>query len=116
MTFTGFPRGGERFFAELAAEMSREWFAAHKDDYERLWLRPMEALLEDVHARLAPAYKGVGLAAPKVFRIYRDVRFSKDKVPYKTHIAGVIMAGKGGADSVMDQPAALYVSFGDSEE
>lgn len=107
MTFQGFPKGGERFFQELASEMSREWFGAHKAEYEELWLRPMEALLEDVHARAARAYKGIGLADPKVFRIHRDVRFAKDKTPYKTHIAGCIMTRKG--------PAALYVSFGAEE-
>lgn len=100
MTFTGFPKGGDRFFQELASEMSREWFAAHKAEYEQLWLRPMEALLDDIRAKLR-------LKEAKVFRIHRDVRFGKDKTPYKTHIAGVIMTGKG--------PAALYVSLGSEE-
>jgi uncharacterized protein (TIGR02453 family) len=114
MSFTGFPKGAERFWHELAGEMSREWFAAHKGEYEELWLRPMEAMLEDVRAAIAPAYKAVGLAKPKIFRIHRDVRFSKDKTPYKTHIAGLLSTGKGGS-GVTEQAAALYVSFGMEE-
>jgi uncharacterized protein (TIGR02453 family) len=73
-----------------------------------MWVEPMEALLDQIHAKITPAYKAIGLAPPKVFRIYRDVRFSKDKTPYKTHIAGVLMTKKG--------QAALYVSLGESHE
>ncbi len=111
--FTGFPKGGEGWFQQLAAEMSRDWFLAHKAEYEQLWQRPMLALLEAVRAKIAPAYKVTGLAAPKIFRINRDVRFSKDKTPYKTHVAGLLSTGKGG--SATEQAAALYVSFGAEE-
>ncbi len=112
--FGGFPRGAERFFHELAVEMSRDWYAAHKADYEALWQRPMQALLAAVRAEIAPAYRTVGLAEPKVFRIHRDVRFARDKTPYKTHIAGAIPVRHGKRPT--QQPAALYVSFGLEEE
>ena len=111
--FTGFPKGGEGWFHQLAAEMSRDWFLEHKGEYEALWQEPMGALLEDVRARIAPTYKATGLATPKIFRINRDVRFAKDTSPYKTHIAGLLSTGKGG--SVTEQAAALYVSFGMEE-
>ena len=101
--FRGFDKQAPGFFHELAAEQSRDWFNARKDDYLTLWQQPMERLLDEVRARLAPAYRGIKLSAPKVFRIHRDVRFAKDKTPYKTHIAGVI--GTGAA-------AALYVHLG----
>src|SRR6185312_13298938 len=101
--FRGFDKRAPGFFHELASEQSRDWFGAHKDDYLTLWQRPMEALLGEVRAKLAPAYRGIELSEPKIFRIHRDVRFSKDKTPYKTHIAGVI--GTGGA-------AAIYVHLG----
>jgi uncharacterized protein (TIGR02453 family) len=101
--FRGFDKRAPGFFHELASEQSRDWFNAHKDDYLTLWQRPMEALLGEVRARLAPAYRGIKLSTPKVFRIHRDVRFAKDKTPYKTHIAGVI--GTGGA-------AAIYLHLG----
>jgi len=109
-SFQGFPRGAERFWPELASEMSREWFAAHKTRYEAEWVRPMEALLDDVRAALLPSYRRIGLAAPKVMRIHRDVRFSKDKSPYKTHIAGLISTGR--ETSAPMRPAAFYVSVG----
>jgi len=113
VSFEGFPRGAERFWTELASEMSREWFAANKARYEDQWVRPMQALLDDVRAKLSPAYRGVGLAEPKVMRIHRDVRFAKDKSPYKTHIAGLISAGRD--DSAPQRPAACYISFGMEE-
>ncbi len=105
--FDGFADREARFFKALAKNQNREWFAAHKDEYERGWLGPMKTLLAEVREKLAPRYAHEELAAPKVFRIYRDVRFSKDKVPYKTHIGGYLgidgsAAGPGGA-------AALYL-------
>ena len=106
--FGGFETKAPGFFHELAAEQSREWFHARKDEYLALWQRPMETLLEQVRAGLAPVYKGVTLAPPKVFRIQRDVRFAADKSPYKTHIAGVITLGKG----AMTGPAAMYIHLG----
>jgi hypothetical protein len=74
----------------------------------------MTALLDDVAQRIAPAYKPLALGAPKVMRIYRDVRFSKDKAPYKTHIGAVItVAGKKIGE---DGNAAMYVHLGVEEE
>jgi len=111
--FEGFADREARFFKALATHQSREWFAAHRDEYEGGWLVPMKLLLAEVRERLAPLYSREELAAPKVFRIYRDVRFSKDKAPYKTHIGGYLgidgsAAGPGGA-------AALYVHVGAGE-
>lgn len=101
------------FWHELAAEMSREWFAANKARYLALWEQPMTALLADVTARLRASYRSHTLEA-KVLRIHRDVRFSADKTPYKTHIAGVItLAGKRFAHG---GPAALYLHLGLDDE
>ncbi len=104
--FTGFADRGAGFFKALAKHQSRDWFAMHREEYEGGWLAPMQALLAEVRGRLAARYAHEDLAAPKVFRIHRDVRFSKDKSPYKTHIGGYLAidgtaAGPGGA-------AALY--------
>jgi uncharacterized protein (TIGR02453 family) len=112
--FTGFARSAMQFWHELAAEMSREWFTANKQRYEAEWVAPMTVLLGDVARRLAPAYRPLALGAPKVMRIYRDVRFSKDKAPYKTHIGAVItLAGKSVGEG---GNAALYVHLGVDEE
>src|SRR5260370_398653 len=109
MPFSGFPRDGVRFFRELAARQDREWFKAHKAEYAALWEAPMKALLDDVGPRIAKQYRGVKLQPPKHFRIYRDVRFAKDKSPFKTNIAAMI-GFPGGEDD--GAPAALYLHLG----
>ncbi len=113
-TFTGFPRSAPGFFHELAAEMNRDWFQDNKVRYERDWVEPMQQLLDGVAAKLAPTYKPRVLGQPKVMRIHRDVRFSKDKSPYKTHIGASIHLGNGKLGEC--SPAALYLHFGVDEE
>jgi uncharacterized protein (TIGR02453 family) len=87
-SFNGFSPDAMQFLVDLAFNNERPWFQAHKADYERLLKEPLEALCIDLAAEFAK--KGVPLLAdPKSspFRIYRDTRFSKDKTPYKTHLA-----------------------------
>ncbi|MBM4246762.1 MAG: DUF2461 domain-containing protein [Deltaproteobacteria bacterium] len=109
--FTGFADTRRRFFRSLAKNQSRDWFAAHKDEYQRDWLEPMHALLWDVRARLVETYGDAALDPPKVFRIHCGVRFARDKTPYKTHIGSDIpIAGRGG-DGVPG-PVALYLQLG----
>lgn len=106
--FTGFADRDARFFTALAKHQDRDWFAAHRDEYDAGWLAPMKALLAAVREKLAPRYAHEEIAAPKVFRIHRDVRFSKDKSPYKTHIGGYLgIEGSGAAGP--SSAAALYV-------
>lgn len=86
--FNGFTREGIQFLADLAANNERSWFQPRKADYERLLKQPMEALC----VALAERFEARGiplLADPRrsPFRIYRDTRFSRDKSPYKTHLA-----------------------------
>src|SRR5215203_3010316 len=86
--FAGFSPDAIQFLADLADNNDRAWFQPRKADFERLLKDPMEALVATLADRLAA--RGVPmLADPKraPFRIYRDVRFSKDKSPYKTHLA-----------------------------
>jgi uncharacterized protein (TIGR02453 family) len=112
--FRGFEPSAMQFWHELAAEMSRDWFALHKQRYQELWVAPMTALLESVARPLARRYRPLQLGEPKTLRIYRDVRFSHDKTPYKTHIAGVIrLAGKPIGEV---GNAALYLHLGLDEE
>jgi uncharacterized protein (TIGR02453 family) len=108
--FEGFADTDARFFKGLAKNQKRDWFLAHKEDFERGWNAPMKLLLADVAAKIDRAYPHCDLDAPKVFRIFRDVRFSKDKSPYKTHIAGAISIKRSG--KTQDVPAALYVHIG----
>lgn len=86
--FPGFPKEGIAFLKALEKNNDREWFQPRKDTFENAVKAPMEALVEAVNARMvkfAPQH----VTEPKkaVYRIYRDTRFSKDKTPYKTHIA-----------------------------
>lgn len=110
MGFRGFPAGGIEFFLELAQRQERVWFLANKERYERLWQRPMEALLAALQETLAPVYPGLASVQPHVLRIYRDVRFSPDKSPYKTHVAGDIpLRPHAGVDWSVP---GIYVHFG----
>jgi uncharacterized protein (TIGR02453 family) len=112
MSFQGFADDQRSFFKQLAKHPTREWFQEHKAEYVEGWHAPMLALLADVRERVDDAFPYCELAEPKVFRIQRDTRFSKDKTPYKTHVAGVLMARGAGATSVLEQPAALYLNVG----
>jgi uncharacterized protein (TIGR02453 family) len=85
--FTGFTPEALQFLFDLAGNNERAWFQAHKADYERLLKRPAEALCEALDERFRQ--RRIPLLADPVrspFRIYRDVRFSRDKTPYKTNI------------------------------
>jgi uncharacterized protein (TIGR02453 family) len=108
--FQRFDRAAMQFWHELASEMSREWFVANKHRYQSSWVAPMLALLRDVARGLSRVYKPLALAEPGVLRIYRDLRFSRDKTPYKTHIAGIIrLAGDRVAEA---GNAVLYLHLG----
>jgi uncharacterized protein (TIGR02453 family) len=77
-----------RFLRALKRNNRREWFTAHRDDYETHVRQPMT----DIIARLADDLRRFGpeyVANPKtsMYRIYRDIRFSENKAPYKTHVA-----------------------------
>lgn len=102
-----------QFWHELAAEMNRDWFQANKPRYEAQWVQPMTAILTAASAKLASSYRGLKLSAPRVLRINRDIRFSKDKSPYKTWIAGRLTIGE---QKPNEGVSALYVHFGLDEE
>lgn len=77
-----------RFFRGLARRNERTWFEAHREDYERTVRGPMRDLVEEMDVRLARfAPEIVGDPRHSIFRINRDIRFSRDKSPYKTHVA-----------------------------
>jgi len=76
------------FFRQLARHNEKSWFEAHRDIYENDVRAPMRELIEDLDIRFAEFAPEIG-GDPKrsMFRINRDIRFSKDKSPYKTHAA-----------------------------
>ena len=96
-TFTGFRPEAIQFLADLAANNEREWFTPRKAEYERLLKAPLEALcraLDDAFRARGIPLEGDPTRSP--FRIYRDVRFSKDKSPYKTNVAASFPWAEGG--------------------
>jgi uncharacterized protein (TIGR02453 family) len=86
--FPGFPPEALQFFRGLARNNRREWFLPRKPLFEEKVKEPMRQLVDALNLALhdfAPEYETDPDKA--IFRIYRDVRFSKDKKPYKEHIA-----------------------------
>ena len=81
MTFRGWPAEAIEFFEGLEADNSKSFWQAHKDLYERCVKHPMDELVGE----LEPEF-GQG----RIFRPYRDMRFSKDKSPYKTNIGAMV--------------------------
>ncbi len=89
-TFSGFPKQTLRFLRGLKRNNNREWFLAHKEAYETGVSAPMMELVTVLGgAILNFAPEMVVDPRRNIYRIYRDVRFSQDKSPYKTHIAAL---------------------------
>lgn len=102
--FKGFGEYAIDFYDGLVADNTKAYWEDNKHLYHADVRAPMEALL----AALEPEF-GKG----KVFRPYRDVRFSKDKTPYKDHCGGVVELGRGGgAHYVQIGPEGLFVGGG----
>lgn len=76
------------FFRQLTRNNEKAWFEAHREQYENDVRAPMRELIEELDVRFAGFAPEIG-GDPKrsMFRINRDIRFSKDKSPYKTHAA-----------------------------
>ena len=115
--FEGFSPEAMQFLVNLAAHNERAWFQPRKADYERLLKRPFVELCAAVGEEFAA--RDVPLQSDPIrspFRIYRDIRFSRDKSPYKAWLAaafpwiGVGSASAGGYFHL--QPGNVYVGGG----
>ncbi len=115
-SFSGFSRDAIDFLAELAMNNERSWFQPRKLEYERLVKAPMEAFCAALGDRFRA--RSIPLEADPArspFRIYRDVRFSRDKSPYKTHVsASFPWTGEGGGVGgyFHVQPGNMFVGGG----
>jgi uncharacterized protein (TIGR02453 family) len=86
--FPGFSPDALKFLRQLQRHNDREWFKARKAQFDELLLHPMQLFVEEMDVRLARSVPEIhGSPKRSIFRIYRDTRFSKDKSPYKTHVA-----------------------------
>jgi uncharacterized protein (TIGR02453 family) len=117
--FNGFPKEGLAFLKALKRNNNRPWFEKHKSDYENYVKLPVQCLISDLEI----PFRGFGPEFdlnPKrsIFRIYRDVRFSKDKRPYKTHVAAhFVLRGKpkgisGSGYYLHIEPGEIYLGAG----
>ena len=84
MAFRGWPEEAIEFFEGLEADNSKAYWTANKETYERSVRAPMVELVDELSSQFGES---------KVFRPYRDVRFSKDKSPYKTNVAASLSKG-----------------------
>ena len=88
--FPGFRPEARQFLRELAANNNRAWFKPRKSEYERFVRQPLIELTLELGVALSEFAEGFRTDPRKsVYRIYRDVRFSKNKDPYKTHAAAI---------------------------
>jgi uncharacterized protein (TIGR02453 family) len=117
--FTGFPKEGLDFLRQLKRNNNRAWFEKHKPEYEfdvKLPMQSFIASLQPYFDSFAPEFD----VNPKrsLFRIYRDIRFSKDKTPYKTHVAAhFVLRGKpkgteGSGYYLHIEPGSIFLGGG----
>lgn len=79
-----------KFFDTLANNNNKEWFDANRETYETQVKQPFRKLVEDLTAKLAKDLPEININPSKaIFRINRDIRFAKDKSPYKLNVAAV---------------------------
>jgi uncharacterized protein (TIGR02453 family) len=89
--FFGFPKKGIKFLKDLARNNNREWFQAHREDYQTYLLNPAQSFVVALGERLKALSSGIiydtrTSGSGSILRIYRDIRFSKDKTPYHTNL------------------------------
>jgi len=103
VSFTGFPVAALDFYDDLEMDNTKSFWEAHRAVYKEA----VEAPMRELCAELAPDF-----GAAKVFRPYRDVRFAKDKTPYKTHQGAFVGAGPSTGWYVEISPRGTRVGAG----
>lgn len=101
------------FLSELTKNNNREWFTENKDRYENS-RKDFEQLVTELLQSISQFDIQTRYLNPKkcIFRIYRDIRFSKDKTPYKTHFGAVFNEKKGSGFYIHIQPNNNFLSCG----
>jgi uncharacterized protein (TIGR02453 family) len=102
-----------KFFDELRKNNNKEWFDKNRSRYEEDVKQPFKKLVEDVTLKLSKDLPGLNRDASKaIFRINRDIRFAKDKSPYKTNVAAIFSPNGKKND---DHYPGFYIHFGADE-
>jgi len=117
--FGGFPMEGLAFLKKLKRNNNRPWFQKHKSDYEDLVRFPMQSLVASLGEEMRSDAPEIEFNPRRsIFRIYRDVRFSKNKVPYKTNIGAAfpVRGRKGPTESpglyLHIEPGQIFIGGG----
>ena len=115
--FKGFGAQALPFLKALGFHQNKEWFAENKPLYESEIRVPMGDLIEDVTARFEKSKIQLkGSRAASMFRVNKDVRFSKDKAPYNTHASAVLTRSGGKKDQggayIHIKPGECYIGAG----
>lgn len=111
--FRGFPRETLAFLSELSANNRKSWFEAHRGVYDSAVVQPSLAFVEAMGVALkamAPSVRPEPRVGGSMFRIHRDVRFSTDKRPYKTHVGLRFRDGDTSVSAKCTGPL-FYVEF-----
>jgi uncharacterized protein (TIGR02453 family) len=115
--FAGMPDEGLAFLEDLEERNTKEFFDAHRQVFREQVQAPFTTLIEAATGRLRRTVPGLG--EPKVHRIYRDLRFRKDKTPYNTSMSGWVAhpaaagpRGLQGGYYVNVGPAGMYAAGG----
>lgn len=109
MNAPAFQPGTFRFLKDLATNNSRDWFDRNKADYQRLVKKPADAFRAGLADALADL-TGCAIAS-KQFRINRDLRFSRDKTPYNTHIRMAFWPANTAFEGKDAQPPGFFLSI-----
>jgi uncharacterized protein (TIGR02453 family) len=94
-TFQGFPRGTPRFLGQLSKNNNRPWFEKNKARFTCSFKEPAETFARALSEAMRKTFPDLDPLAVKIFQVHRDIRFSRDKTPYKTHI-GIRLSGEPG--------------------
>lgn len=98
------------FFQDLAANNNRDWFHANKKRYEKSVKEPFKIFIQALIDAASEYDSTISQITPKqaIFRIHRDIRFSKDKTPYKIQSTAIVSSH---GRSKMDAPSGFYVEI-----
>ena len=104
--FKGFPKEGITFLKNLERNNNRDWFQKNKQVFKRALEEPGGSFLEEMSEEIA-SLTGESMGG-KLFRVYRDVRFSKDKTPYNAHIRMSFVSQGCGANVCGEKPMFCF--------
>jgi len=112
--FKGFPKETVTFFEDLKKNNRKEWFEAHRKDYEQYVKRPAEDFVMAMGKKLqqlSSHFRAIPMVNQSLFRINRDTRFSHDKTPYKTNLGIWFWEG----ERKRMECTGFYFHFGDGK-